>query len=115
MAESTGRRLCRLDEIPDPGSVRVDLIFRGEAVQAMVIRRGGKVRAYVNSCPHVGAPLDLTKGQFLDFERTHILCANHGALFRIEDGHCLSGPCKGKDLAPVPVEVRDGYIVASGE
>jgi nitrite reductase/ring-hydroxylating ferredoxin subunit len=107
--------LCRLDEIPDPGSIRVDLTFRGKAVQAMVVRRGPLVRAYVNSCPHVGAPLDFTKGQFLDFERTHILCANHGALFRIEDGHCLSGPCRGKDLVSIPVAVSDGYIVTGGE
>lgn len=107
--------LCRLDEIPDPGSIRVELVFRGRPAQAMVVRKRGALRAYINSCPHVGAPLDFTKGQFLNLERTHILCANHGAQFRIEDGHCIAGPCKGKSLTPVAVEVRDGMVFASGE
>ncbi|MEO5335283.1 MAG: Rieske 2Fe-2S domain-containing protein [Magnetospirillum sp. WYHS-4] len=111
----TGQVLCRLDDIPDPGSVRVDLTLGGKAVQAMVIRHRGRVAAYVNSCPHVGAPLDLTKGQFLALDRSHILCGNHGALFRIEDGHCIAGPCKGKDLKAIPISLRDGYIVAGGE
>ena len=35
-----------------------------------------------------------------------ILCATHGALFRIEDGHCLSGPCVGESLTPLPVSIE---------
>ena len=48
-------------------------------------------------------------------DRRHILCATHGALFRIEDGHCLAGPCKGKGLTAVAVAVAGGEVRLVGE
>ena len=65
---------------------------------------------YVNSCPHTGGPLDWIEGQFLDLNGQYIVCATHGALFRIEDGHCLAGPCKGKGLTAVEVVVVEGEV-----
>ena len=41
---------------------------------------------YVNSCPHLGSPLDWVPNRFLSADGRHVLCATHGALFRIEDG-----------------------------
>ena len=94
-------RLCRLEDIPDGGSA----VFRdpkaGAEYSLMSVRRDGRVFVYVNSCPHIGAPLDFVTGRFLNVERTHILCSNHGALFRIEDGHCVDGPCRGDSLEAV--------------
>jgi nitrite reductase/ring-hydroxylating ferredoxin subunit len=49
--------------------------------------------------------------QFLDLSRTQILCANHSALFRIDDGLCVHGPCEGRSLVAIPIEVVDGDIV----
>ena len=48
-----------------------------------VVRTGATVRAYENSCPHTGGPLDWVPDQFLTREKDMILCATHGALFRI--------------------------------
>ena len=48
---------------------------------------------------------------FLSFERKHILCATHGALFRIDDGHCFQGPCVGKSLIPVAIKIEGENIV----
>ncbi len=76
----------------------------------MAIRQGDAVYTYVNSCPHVGTPLDFMPGQFLDMARLQILCSSHGALFRISDGYCLSGPCAGKRLKSVANEIRNGTI-----
>lgn len=104
--------LCRVDDIPDNGSIGFNGPHEGQLKALMAIRQGGKVFVYVNSCPHIGAPLDFEPGRFLDLEREHILCANHGALFRIEDGACLLGPCKNKGLEPVAVEIRDGKVFA---
>lgn len=107
-------RLCRLADIADGGSQRFTVAVDGVPQALMAVRRGGRVFVYVNSCPHIGAPLDFLPGQFLDRERTHILCANHGALFRIEDGFCLHGPCAGKSLQAVPavVEGEDVFVGA---
>ena len=74
------------------------------------MRRGATIAAFVNSCPHTGGPLDWVEDQFVDLDRRHILCATHGALFRIEDGHCLAGPCKGKRLTAVAVVVTEGEV-----
>lgn len=105
-AEQPGRLLCRLAEISDPGSRAFDL----EEGAIFLVRRGAVLSAYVNSCPHTGGPLDWVEGQFLDLERRRILCATHGALFRLEDGQCLAGPCKGKGLTPVAIRVTEGEV-----
>jgi nitrite reductase/ring-hydroxylating ferredoxin subunit len=110
-ASGVGQKLlCRLADIPDPGSRGFEV--EGRAI--FLVRRGDVIAGYVNSCPHTGGPLDWVEHQFLDLERRHILCATHGALFRIEDGHCLAGPCLGKRLSPVAVTLSaDGVHLAS--
>lgn len=109
-AEADPTRLCRLDDIPDGGSNG----FVRETVDGlrgyMVIRQGDAVFVYVNSCPHVGLPLDLKPGRFLNADGDRILCTTHGALFRIEDGFCVSGPCVGDALEAVPATIRDGAV-----
>ncbi|MDV3238761.1 MAG: Rieske (2Fe-2S) protein [Gammaproteobacteria bacterium] len=108
-------RLCRFDELADPDS-------RGFAVQTaagpediFIVRRGAQVFAYVNHCPHTGSPLDWLPDQFLSLDRRLIQCAMHAALFRIEDGRCVAGPCAGRALTPVSVTVEGGWILVRGE
>lgn len=104
--------LAQLDDIPDPGSVAVQVtVGDGKRMALMLIRQGDTVFGYVNSCPHIGTPLDFTPGKFLTREKDFILCATHGALFRIEDGVCVSGPCAGQGLEAVHVAVQGGKIV----
>ena len=102
--------LCRLDELADPGGRG----FAVDGAEIFLVRRGRLVAAFVNSCPHTGGPLDWVPDQFLDHERRHILCATHGALFRLEDGRCLTGPCAGDRLTPVAIEVIDGVVRLRG-
>ncbi|HKX10668.1 MAG TPA: Rieske (2Fe-2S) protein [Stellaceae bacterium] len=106
-------RLCHLDEIPEPGSLGFRLGSGTETRAIFVVRRDGRVVAYENSCPHTGSPLDWRPDVFLDLEKRHILCATHGALFRIEDGYCLAGPCAGKGLKPVAITIEEGCICFS--
>lgn len=102
--------LCRLDELPDPGARGFSVQTRAGSLALFVVRDGKILRAYVNRCPHRGTPLDWQPDQFLDPETGDILCATHGARFGIEDGACLAGPCRGRGLDPVKVEVRDGRL-----
>lgn len=69
--------------------------------QLFAVRRGGHVHVYINRCPHRGVGLEWKPDQFLDASNSLIQCATHGALFLIEDGECVSGPCAGQSLTGV--------------
>jgi nitrite reductase/ring-hydroxylating ferredoxin subunit len=107
---AAGGRLAALDEIPDGEARGFTVAADAGVVSIFVVRRGAWVYAYENSCPHVGTPLDWTPDDFLDREKRHVVCATHGAIFRVEDGVCLAGPCQGDQLEPWPVAVRDGEV-----
>lgn len=80
----------------------------GETVEGFVVRRGGRYFAYLNECRHLPLSLDGGSGQFLSDDRKHLLCVHHGALYRIEDGFCVDGPCVGMRLEALEVvEDRD--------
>jgi nitrite reductase/ring-hydroxylating ferredoxin subunit len=105
------RRLCDVDELADPGSKGLVVDLPGEpGVEVFLVRRGDVVRGYRNQCPHTGGPLDWSPDQYLDDEGEHIMCATHAALFRIEDGYCIAGPCRRQSLRAVPLRVRDGAV-----
>lgn len=102
--------LCQLDAIPDGNSIGLIAELDGLRTSLIVVRQGCTVHIYVNTCPHIGAPLDFEPGRFLNLERDHIQCSMHGALFRIHDGLCVHGPCTGQHLTPVASEVREGAV-----
>lgn len=108
------RLLCRLDEIPD-GEARGFAAPPGGFTGLFAIRRGARVFAYVNSCPHIGLPLEPVPNRFLDRKKELIVCAAHGARFRVEDGECVSGPCLGDVLEAVPVTLLDGAVYVPEE
>jgi len=100
-----GTPLCRLSEIED-GEGRGFVIGAGaDEVALFVVRQGGAAFAYLNVCPHQGTSLDWGgfdgEGRFVSADSGNILCATHGAEFRIGDGHCILGPCAGHSLQPI--------------
>jgi nitrite reductase/ring-hydroxylating ferredoxin subunit len=101
LPDGHGRVLCALDEPKGPGIRGFQAVLVGEALDVFVVRRGDSAYGYRNRCPHAGASLDWKPDRFLDPEGSFIDCALHGALFRIEDGRCLRGPCAGEVLPSV--------------
>lgn len=97
--------LCQINDIADPGSRGFRVTDGDTAKDIMVIRRGNEVFGYINSCPHTGVCLDWQPGQFLAMDSQSIICATHGAEFRIEDGYCVGGPCAGDSLVPVRITI----------
>ena len=107
--------ICRLDELSDPGA-RGFAVGRGDwPLRGFVVRRGSEVYAYVNRCPHQGHPLNLRPDEFLSRDRAHILCSSHGAVFELEKGVCVVGPCPGRALISLPVRVCDGVVLLDGD
>lgn len=103
-------KLCNAHDLADGATLSLDVGQRFNGYKLMLIRNGLVVHAFVNSCPHTGAPLDFPEGNFLTAEKDYIQCKIHGALFTRDTGGCVSGPCSGQSLKQVPIEVIDGEI-----
>jgi nitrite reductase/ring-hydroxylating ferredoxin subunit len=105
------RVVCRLTELGARGA-RAFTIGAGDwPLRGFVVRSGDAVRGYVNRCPHAGHPLNLLPERFLTADSELILCSSHGALFEKGNGYCVAGPCAGRSLTPIALEVRDGFVV----
>ncbi len=80
----------------------------------LVGRVDGNLRAYRNVCPHRLVPLDFGGLPPMSDDGKYLLCNQHGALFRPEDGVCIEGPCMGDALTSVGI-VADGDDVLVDE
>jgi nitrite reductase/ring-hydroxylating ferredoxin subunit len=111
-----GRVLCQLDDIEDGQAKGFTLSDGPDPREIFVVREDGRVFGYLNSCPHLGTPLNWDGDRFISDDSGLILCATHGALFEIEDGECVSGPCAGQALEAVPVALdAEGRVVLIGD
>ncbi|MDM8350866.1 Rieske (2Fe-2S) protein [Pseudomonas sp. sp1636] len=103
-------RLCAPNELAE-GQSR-GFVIDGEKLFA--VRKDGQVFAYRNRCPHKGIPLEWLPDQFLDHSASLIQCATHGALFLIDTGECVAGPCAGQSLKALSCEEnREGIWLTS--
>jgi nitrite reductase/ring-hydroxylating ferredoxin subunit len=102
--------LCRTDDVAE-GQARSIIIGEGtNRRDIVVLRKGGKFFAYVNSCPHQAMPLETFPDKFLNEDATLFVCSTHGARFRVEDGFCISGPCEGKSLVSLSLSLENGVL-----
>lgn len=107
---TSSTRLCALHSIEEFSARGFELEQCNEKVSLFIVRKKQQLFVYKNSCPHISIPLEWAEDQFLTSDRSLIICANHGALFTIETGECISGPCSGQHLAPIAHEIINGDI-----
>ena len=103
--------LCGIDEIDDPGSRAFELSFRGAPLDVFVVQVNASLRAYVNSCPHTGVNLEWQQDRFLDLDNAFIQCSTHDALFEIDSGLCIAGPCVDRSLQALELTRENGSLV----
>ena len=97
--------VCRLDSLADPGA-KGFYVGDGEwPFRGFVVRFNDEIFAYANICPHRRYPLDLLENEFLVDDGQLIRCASHGALFNLETGLCVAGPCAGRSLMRLALRV----------
>jgi nitrite reductase/ring-hydroxylating ferredoxin subunit len=105
-----GTRLGPLAQLGPDGTKEFVFGAGPSAFRMFVVYRGGQITGYLNLCPHYSSPLNIRDDEFLAPDGGALMCRRHFALFRIEDGMCISGACVGKMLDPIPVLIRDGEI-----
>lgn len=103
-----------LAEIENPGCREFQIGEGDWPFRGFVVREGDKVYAYQNYCAHVGHQLNWMPDGFLTKDRSSIICASHGAQYEIDTGLCFRGPCIGKSLRSVDLDIRDGMIYVTG-
>lgn len=108
-----GVKLGPLDAIPDGGARNYVLQMRAGRFHGFVVRRGDRAWGYVDRCPHMGLPLAQTLDDYLTPGGDLIVCSWHAALFEVETGACVGGPCSGTRLTPWPVAVVAGQLVTT--
>ena len=104
----------QLDELDDPGCREFTIGDGNWPFRGFVVRKGGEVYAYQNSCVHVGHPLNWSPNRFLTKDGNALICASHGATYEVETGYCFAGPGSGRTLRRVDVVVRDGVVYVTG-
>ena len=100
--------LATVAEIPEGG---VAFAYRcGPFTESgLLVRTECGIRAWRNMCRHLAVPLDRTDpGRFATPDGRHLVCGEHGALYRPDDGLCVAGPCRGARLRPLAIVVHGG-------
>lgn len=100
------QRVALLADLAIPGTRSAQI----DGVDIILVRDAFGVYAYRNQCPHLGVGLEWRPHEFLDESQQHLICSTHGALFQLQDGHCVFGPCAGESLQALEVDVQGNAV-----
>lgn len=106
-------QLCLLDELEQVASREFEFEESSTTHNIFIVRNYDNITAYQNSCPHNHGPLNWLEDVFLSDDNEYIQCVNHGALFEIDTGQCIYGPCAGQALTRIDIEIEDNMIYAN--
>lgn len=98
--------LCKTSDIEDPGSKSFEVKIKRKTESIFIVHKDNCFYAYYNNCPHTGANLEWQEDQFLDLDKSLIQCATHDALFMIDSGECIAGPCAGDKLQTLNILIH---------
>jgi nitrite reductase/ring-hydroxylating ferredoxin subunit len=103
--------ICALSDLPDPGTREFTVGVGEWPVPGFVVRYRGEVRAYLNRCPHAGHLLNWKTDNFFAPEGSLLTCTSHDAMFDVDTGVCVAGPCVGRSLRALQIDIVDGQIL----
>ena len=111
-----GQRLCHIDDVAE-GQARGFGPLEGSKRKVIVVRRKGVLHAWLDACPHysTGTPMAWKTDAYLNGERTHLTCHSHNALFEMDTGECILGPCLGQSLTRIEIAVDEKGDVFTAE
>lgn len=108
-------QLCTLSQLAPTGCREFRLGGGDWPLRGFVVRAGSEVRAYVNRCPHQLLRMNVMPDDLLTADRRYILCEMHDALFEKDSGLCIAGPCLGRRLWMLPIQIdAERVLLAPG-
>ncbi len=106
--------IAQVSQLTDGEGRRFEVGRGSSRVDCVLVRFDGRFYAYINRCKHMPMPLDLVKNHFFTGNKKHLRCQSHGAMYEPTTGRCLAGPCRGKGLDPLPIEVEGDAVFYVG-
>lgn len=97
----------------DPSTADFHVTIRGQIIKGFVVRKGNRYFAYQNLCKHLPVTLDLNDNSFFNHDKTLLQCQMHGALYEMETGRCVGGPCEGAILRTLPLVEQSNQLIVS--
>jgi len=111
--KSVSRTLISREDLQNRQIIVVDAVIDGENEAILLYRDNEKIQAWFNICPHAGRRLDYAPGKFL-IQDGNLVCAAHGASFRLGNGECVAGPCRGASLKSIAVHWVGDQLCLAG-
>lgn len=113
-ADEDSCAIVPIEDVPVEDTIRCEARSGTRGVEFLLRREDDEIVAWRNSCPHEpDVPLDPGSGAIVTDR--HLVCHKHGARFERGDGTCTHGPCAGKRLDPIEIEVNDGEVCLADE
>jgi chromosome partitioning protein len=109
-SEWTRCQVAKLDDLADGRLAPFACPTAQGGLNGFVFRLSDYCYAYRSTCPHVPNLPQSSDGDSFALEGEKLLCKTHRAAFVPETGECLSGPCKGRWLEKLDIEVRNGAV-----
>ena len=85
--------------------------IKGKIFKGFIVLKEGKFYAYQNLCRHLPVTLDLDDDDFFTHDKRHLQCQMHGAMYEVETGLCIAGPCLGARLLGLQLEEEETRLV----
>ncbi len=98
--------LCRISDLPESRAKGFKLLNQSY----IAVKSNGDIFVYINRCPHADTPLDWEPDDFIDGDTGLLRCATHGALFELNTGECVVGPCIGDYLTAVESRIEQDRV-----
>lgn len=101
-----------MDELKNGESKKFMVHRKDRSTEAFLVKKDGRLFAYLNLCRHWTVGLDFDDNDFFSEDGEWIVCKNHGAIYNPVTGECASGPCGGAALYNVPLILKEGFVYA---
>ena len=112
MAAAQARLICASADLQNGGRAwrfEIEQADGAPPLSAFAVRYRGQVYAYVNACRHIRWNWTCATAKYSTSAAT-TWCAACTAPAKAHTGYCVSGPCRGQRLIPVPVSEQDDGI-----